>query len=78
MNIEHPPAMHHKLWWHDHCHWAETPGHSTKTTQRHCGQVERRTSNVEWEKMRGKDEHRTSNVQHRMLNERQKQGQEFH
>jgi len=25
-----------------------------------------------------KDEHRTSNVQHRMLNERQKQGQEFH
>jgi len=25
-----------------------------------------------------KDEHRTSNVQHRMLNEGQKQGQEFH
>jgi len=25
-----------------------------------------------------KDEHRTSNVQHRMLNERQKQRQEFH
>jgi len=40
MNVEHPPAMHHKRWRHDHCHRAETPGHSTKTTQRHCGQVE--------------------------------------
>jgi hypothetical protein len=52
MNIEHPPAMHHKQWWHDHCHRAETPGHSTKTAQRHCGQVERPTSNIEWEKMK--------------------------
>ena len=43
MNIEHPPAMHHKRWWYDHCHLAETRGHSTKTTQRHCGQVERPT-----------------------------------
>ena len=43
MNIEHPPAMHHKRWRHDHCHRAETPRHSTKTTQRHCGQVERPT-----------------------------------
>ncbi|MCG2774513.1 MAG: hypothetical protein L6406_02430 [Desulfobacterales bacterium] len=41
MNIEHPPAMHHKRWWYDHCHRVETRGHSTKTTQRHCGQVER-------------------------------------
>ncbi|MFH1933300.1 MAG: hypothetical protein ABIN18_17125 [Pseudomonadota bacterium] len=45
MNIEHPPAMHHKRWWYNHCHLAETQGHSTKTTQRHCGQVEHRTSN---------------------------------
>jgi len=52
MNIEHPPAMHHKRWRHDHCHRAETPGHSTMTTQRHCGQVEHRTSNVEWEKIK--------------------------
>jgi len=77
MNIEHPPAMHHKRWWHDHCHRAETPGHSTKTTQRHCGQVERPTSNVEWEKMKKQTydleerllkekmniEHRTSNIE---------------
>ncbi|MBW2054631.1 MAG: hypothetical protein JRI29_02845 [Deltaproteobacteria bacterium] len=41
MNIEHPPTMHHKPWWYDYCHRAETRGHSTKTTQRHCGQVER-------------------------------------
>ena len=52
MNIEHPPAMHHKRWWYNHCHQAETRGHSTKTIQRHCGQVERPTSNVEWEKMK--------------------------
>jgi len=44
MKIEHPPAMHHKRWWYDHCHRAETRGHSTKTTQGHCGQVERSTS----------------------------------
>ena len=50
MNIEHPPAMHYKRWWYDHCHLAETRGHSTKTTQRHCGQVERPTSNFEWKK----------------------------
>ena len=47
MNIEHQPAMHHKRWWHDHCQRDETPGHSTKTTQRYCGQVERPTSNFE-------------------------------
>ncbi len=45
MNIEHPPAMHHKRWWYDYCHRAETRRHSIKTTQRHCGQVERPTSN---------------------------------
>jgi hypothetical protein len=44
-DIEHPPAMHHKRWWYDHCHRAEAQGHSTKTTQRHCGQVERPTLN---------------------------------
>jgi len=48
MNVQHPPAMHHKRWWHNHCHRAETPWYSWKTTQRHCGQVERPTSNHEW------------------------------
>ena len=37
--------MHHKRWWYNHCHRAETRGPSTKPTQRHCGQVERRTPN---------------------------------
>ena len=41
MNIKHPPAMHHKGWWNYHWHRAKTPWHSTKTTKRHCGQVER-------------------------------------
>ncbi|MEA2038681.1 MAG: hypothetical protein U9N82_02495 [Thermodesulfobacteriota bacterium] len=39
-NIQHPPAMHHKRWRYDHCHRAETRRYPTKTTQRHCGQVE--------------------------------------
>ncbi|MEA2040082.1 MAG: hypothetical protein U9N82_09675 [Thermodesulfobacteriota bacterium] len=39
-NIEYLPAMHYTRWCDDHCHRAGTQGHFTKTTQRHCGQVE--------------------------------------
>jgi len=36
----------------DQCHLADTRRYFAKTTQGHCGQVERPTSNVEWEKMK--------------------------